>query len=123
MSSASSESSSESLPSRSGGKVSLLSLVESVLLRTVDIVALVVLRDLTGGGGLGVLVVSTCLIAEFVSGGGANDVGGSSGSTLAAARVKISCVERFSMRLGSVWLDCFSASETEKMYVRRRVPM
>ena len=69
------------------------------------------------------LVASTRLIAEFVNGGGANDVGGSSGSALVAACVKISCVERFSMRLVSVWLNCFSASETEKMYVRRCFPI
>jgi hypothetical protein len=88
---------SELLPSRSGGKVSSLSLVESVLLHTIDIVVLLVLREVGGGGGLGMLVVSTRLIAKFVNGGGANDVGGSSGSALAAAHAKISCVERFSM--------------------------
>jgi hypothetical protein len=42
-----------------------------------------------------VLVVSTRLTAEFVNGGGVNDIGGSGGSALAAARAKISCVERF----------------------------
>ena len=80
----------------------------------VGIVALGVRRDLAGGGGSGVLVVSTRLIAAFVSGGVANDAQGSGGSTLAAARAKISCVERFATRLVRVGLDCVGACETER---------
>jgi len=87
----------------------------SRLRAVVGIVALGVRRDLAGGGGgFGVLVVSTRLIAAFVSGGGANDARGSRGSTLAAARAKISCVERFVTRLVRVGLDCVGASETER---------
>lgn len=73
-----------------------LALTENILLRAVGIMTLLVLPCKVGGtGGLGVLVVSTRLTAEFVNGGGVNDIGGSGGSALAAARAKISCVERF----------------------------
>ena len=59
--------------------------------RTLGVVVMVILCDLARGGVLVVLVASTRLMAEFVSGGETVDDGaGNGGSALAAARANIS---------------------------------
>lgn len=63
---------------------------EIVRFRTLGVVVMVILCDLARGGVLVVLVASTRLMAEFVSGGEIVDDAGNGGSALAAARANIS---------------------------------
>ena len=63
---------------------------------------------------MGMLASIKHLTAEFVNGGGAIDIGGIIGSVLAAARAKISWVERVSTWSGSAGPEGLVVNETER---------